>query len=209
MIPDRIRVLCVEDHRIVLDGIAMIIDSQADMKVVATATNGREAFDKWRQQSPDVTLMDLQLPVVSGLEVIHLIRSEDAEARIIILTTYHGEEDIYRGLEAGASTYLLKETVADNLIATIREVHAGKRPIPPDVAARLAIRVGHRTLTAQEVAVMELIGKGMRNKEIGAALGITEGTVVVHLRNMFFKLDVHDRTAALAVAVRRGIIHIN
>ena len=168
-----IRVLCVEDHRIVREGIALIIDAQRDMKVVASASTGEEAVTLHRQQKPDVTLMDLQLPGISGLDAIQQIRGLDETARIVVLTMYEGDEDIHRALQAGATTYLLKDTISDDLINVIRRVASGERPIPAAVQTRLAERDMRGVLTTRELQVMELIAEGMRNKEIAAALGIS------------------------------------
>ena len=207
MSADRIRVLCVDDHRIVRDGLALIISQQADMTVVGAAATGEEAVALFRQLRPDVTLMDLQLPVMSGLEAIRQIRGINDAARIIVLTMYRGDEDIYRALSAGAATYLLKDTVADDLIRIIRAVHAGERPIPEDIKTRLEEHAEQPALTDREVEVLGLVYLGHRNKEIAALLNISEETVRVHLKNMFLKLRVSDRTAAVNVALRRGIIH--
>jgi two-component system, NarL family, response regulator len=203
-----IRILCVDDHPVVRNGIGQIINLQSDMEVVASAATGEEAVSQFRQHKPDITLMDLQLPGMSGLEAIKEIRSAFRQARIIVLTMYQGDEDIYRALDAGAATYLLKDTLSHDLIRTIREVYDGQSPMPPAVAALLAERKNQPALTAREVEITELIAKGMRNKEIAAALGIAEETVHAHVKNIFSKLHVNDRTAALAMALRRGIIHI-
>jgi DNA-binding NarL/FixJ family response regulator len=208
MTTPRIRVLCVDDHRIVREGIGLIIARQLDMEVVGSAATGEEAVAVFKRERPDVTLMDLQLPTMSGLEAIQAIRREDADARIIVLTMYQGDEDIHRALAAGATTYLLKDTLSDDLIRFVREVHAGRRPIRPDVKARLDERATQPTLTPREVQVMELVSEGKRNKEIAVRLGISEETVQVHLKNIFAKLKVGERTAAVNVAIRRGIVHI-
>jgi RNA polymerase sigma factor (sigma-70 family) len=208
MMKSRIRVLCVDDHRIVREGIGLIIARQADMEVVGSAATGEEAVLLFKRERPDVTLMDLQLPVMSGLDAIRSIRREDADARIIVLTMYQGDEDIHRALSAGATTYLLKDTLSDDLIRFVREVHAGRSPIRADVKARLDERAGQPTLTPREVQVMELVYEGRRNKEIATLLGISEETVQVHLKNIFAKLKVGERTAAVNVALRRGIVHI-
>jgi DNA-binding NarL/FixJ family response regulator len=208
MVKSRIRVLCVDDHRIVREGIGLIIARQADMEVVGSAATGEEAVLLFKRERPDVTLMDLQLPAMSGLDAIRSIRREDAEARIIVLTMYQGDEDIHRALSAGATTYLLKDTLSDDLIRFVREVHAGRSPIRADVKARLDERAGQPTLTPREVQVMELVSEGRRNKEIATLLGISEETVQVHLKNIFAKLKVGERTAAVNVALRRGIVHI-
>ena len=208
MQPSPISVLCVDDHRIVREGIGLIIAREPDMEVVGSAATGEEAVAVFTRERPDVTLMDLQLPTMSGLEAIHAIRREDADARIIVLTMYQGDEDIHRALTAGATTYLLKDTLSDDLIRFVREVHAGRRPIRPDVKARLDERATQPTLTPREVQVMELVSEGKRNKEIAVRLGISEETVQVHLKNIFAKLKVGERTAAVNVAIRRGIVHI-
>jgi two-component system NarL family response regulator len=202
-----ISVLCVDDHPVVLDGIAQTISLQPDMKVVALATDGSRAMDLFREHRPDVTLMDLQLPVMSGLETIRAIRREDPKARIIVLTMYQGDEDMYRALESGAATYLLKDTLSDDLVRVVREVHAGSSSLPTNVAMRVAARSTQRGLTSREVEVLEQMAVGLRNKEIGAMLKISEGTVQVHVRNILSKLGVNDRTAAVTMAFRRGIIH--
>ena len=204
---DTIGVLCVDDHPVVLEGIAQKINRQPDMKVVAVANDGDKAVDLFRQYRPDVTLMDLQLPTMSGLETIRAIRREDQKARIVVLTMYQGDEDIYRALESGAATYLLKDTLSDDLVRVVREVHAGSAALPPNVAMRLAARSTQRGLTPREVEVLQHMTTGMRNKEIAGALGISEETVQVHVRNILAKLGVNDRTAAVAAAFRRGIVH--
>jgi DNA-binding NarL/FixJ family response regulator len=208
MTTPRIRVLCVDDHRIVREGIGLIIARQPDMEVVGSAATGEEAVALFKRERPDVTLMDLQLPTMSGLEAIQAIRRDDADARIIVLTMYQGDEDIHRALTAGATTYLLKDTLSDDLIRFVREVHSGRRPIRADVKARLDERATQPTLTPREVQVMELVSEGRRNKEIAVLLGISEETVQVHLKNIFAKLKVGERTAAVNVAIRRGIVHI-
>jgi two-component system NarL family response regulator len=204
----RIRILCVEDHRIVRDGIRLIIGAQPDMDVVGAAATGEEALNLFERQRPDVTLMDLQLPGMSGLDTIRRIRERDASARIIVLTMYQGDEDIYRALDAGAVTYLLKDMLTEELITVVRAVHEGERPLSNGIRARLEERATHPTLTPREIQVLELISLGERNKEIAARLGISEETVRVHIKNLFSKLNVSDRTAAVHVGLRRGIIHI-
>jgi len=203
-----IRVLCVDDHRIVREGVALIIDRENDMQVVGSAATGEEAVAVFKRERPDVTLMDLQLPSMSGLEAIQAIRREDPDARIIVLTMYQGDEDIHRSLTAGAATYLLKDTLSDDLIRCVREVNAGRRPIRPEVKARLDERAAQPTLTPREIQVIGLVADGKRNKEIASLLGISEETVQVHLKNIFAKLKVSERTAAVNVALRRGIVHI-
>jgi two-component system, NarL family, response regulator len=204
-----IRIMCVDDHRIVREGISLIIERQPDMEVVGSAASGEESVEMFRACSPDVTLMDLQLGSMNGVDAIRAIRRHDPNARIVVLTMYNGDEDIHRALQAGATTYLLKDTLSDDLIRVVREVHEGKQPIGPDVEARLAERAGRPQLTPREVQVLELVGQGMRNKEIAAALGISEETAQVHVKNILAKLKVKDRTAAVNVALRRGIIHIS
>jgi two-component system, NarL family, response regulator len=204
----KIRILCVDDHRLVLAGIELMIGRQPDMAVVGSATTGEEAVSLFRQHKPDITLMDLQLPVMTGLEAIRAIRHLSPEARIIVLTMYHGDEDIHRALTAGASTYLLKDMLSDDLMRVIREVHAGQRALLPDVQVRLDERATRPSLTPREVQVTELIGRGLRNKEIASELHISEETVQVHVKSILTKLSVNDRTAAVNVAMRRGIIHL-
>jgi two-component system NarL family response regulator len=203
-----IRVLVVDDHRIVRDGLALIIGREPDIEVVASAATGEEAVAAFRRHKPNVVLMDLQLPGISGVDAIRAIRALDDAARIVVLTMYDGDEDIHRALEGGATTYLLKDSVSDDLIGVIRDVHTGGRPMAAEVKARLAHRAARPTLTKREIRVLQLVLKGQRNKEIAAALSISEETVEVHLKNIFTKLDVHDRTAAVYVALRRGILHV-
>ena len=204
----RIRVMCVEDHRIVREGIALIINQEADMEVVGSCASAEEAVSLYRSCRPDVTLMDLRLGKMSGVEGIKAIRKEHADARIVVLTMYEGDEDIYRAHEAGATTYLLKDTLSSDLIRVVRQVHAGERPVMPVVEARLKERASAPTLTSREIEVLQLISEGLRNKEVGATLGITEGTVQIHVKNIFGKLNVNDRTAAVQVAVRRGLVQM-
>ena len=204
----RIRVLCVDDHRLVLQGIALIIGTQPDLEVVGCATTGEEAVHLFRAHRPDVTLLDLQLPRMSGLDTIREIRTENPEARVIVVTMYQGDEDIHRALEAGAATYLLKDTLSDELVKMVREVHRGGRPMTEDIQLRLAERSSYQPLTRREIEVLDLISEGLRNKDIAVMLGISNETVQVHVKNIFAKLDVEDRTAAVHVALRRGIIHL-
>ena len=204
-----IRVLCVDDHRLMREGIARIVGLQADMTVVAEASNGEEAVQQFLRHQPDVTLMDLQLPTMNGLQAIGAIRRAQPDARIVVLTMYQGDEDIHRALEAGARGYLLKDTLPDDLIRVIREVHAGQRSIPPEIAAALEQRASQPVLTFRESQVLELLATGKRNKEIAASLGISGDTASAHIKSIFVKFNVHDRTAALAEALGRGIIHIH
>ena len=203
-----IRVLCVDDHRIVRDGIALIIGQEPDMEVVGSAATGHEAVALFRSQQPDVTLMDLRLGATSGVDAIREIRIHDPQARVVVLTMYEGDENIYRAHEAGAVTYLLKDTLAADLIRVVREVNAGRRPLMREIAARLARRAGRPALTAREVQVLDCMASGMRNKEIGTSLGIAEGTVQNHVKSIFAKLEVNDRNAAVYVAAQRGLVHI-
>ncbi len=200
--------MCVEDHRIVREGLALIINQEPDMKVVGACATGDEAIPLYRTCTPDVTLMDLRLGATSGVDAIKAIRKENPDARIIVLTMYEGDEDIFRAHQAGATTYLLKDTLSSDLVRVVRAVHAGERPVLPEVQARLAERASMPTLTSREVEVLQLISQGLRNKEVGAMLGITEGTVQIHVKNIFSKLNVNDRTGAVQVAVRRGLIHM-
>ncbi len=204
----RLQILCVDDHQVVLEGIASMISREPDMEVVAAARTGEQAVALFQRHRPDVTIMDLQLPGIGGLEAIGAIRKHDASARIVVLTMHPGEEDIFRALQAGAATYVLKDSIFEELVRVVRGVAAGERLLPPNVASILAARASHETLTPREVTVLELMAKGLRNKEIAAALGITELTTKVHLRSLFAKLGVSDRTEALTVAMRRGIIHL-
>ena len=203
-----IRVMCVEDHRIVREGLALIINQEPDMKIVGSCATVDEAIELYRTVRPDVTLMDLRLGGASGVDAIKAIRRENPDARIIVLTMYEGDEDIFRAHQAGATTYLLKDTLSSDLVRVVREVHAGERPVLPEVQARLAERASMPTLTSREIEVLQLISQGLRNKEVGAMLGITEGTVQIHVKNIFAKLNVNDRTGAVQVAVRRGLIHM-
>lgn len=204
-----IRIQCVDDHAVVREGISLKINLERDMTVVAAVATGEQAVATFAEHRPDVTLMDLQLPVMSGLDAIRAIRAIDPAAKIVVLTMYSGEEDVYRALEAGAATYLLKGTLSDDLIRIVRDVHAGGRPIPPDVAATLAARSPRSVLTPREVEVVALMAKGLQNKEIAAHMRISHETVRIHAKNIFFKLQVPDRTAAVVDALRRGIIHMN
>jgi DNA-binding NarL/FixJ family response regulator len=203
-----IRVLCADDHRLMREGIARIVGVQPDMTVVAQASDGEQAVAQFLKYRPDVTLMDLEMPTMTGIQAIQAILGHQADARIVVLTMYHGDEDIHRAIAAGAMGYLLKDTLPDDLIRVIREVHSGRRAIPPEIAAALEQRASQPTLTFRESQVLELLATGKRNKEIAAALGISGDTASAHIKSIFLKFNVHDRTAALAEALRRGIIHI-
>ena len=200
-----IRILCVDDHPLVREGVARKIGRQADMKVIGTASSGEEAVELFERDHPDVVLMDLQLPGMRGTDAIAAIRRLDPHARIIVLTMYGGDEDIFRAIHAGAASYLFKDMLSNDLVSIVRQVHGGERPIPDVVAQRLASRVG---LSPREVDVLELIADGKRNKEIADVLGITQETVQTHIKRLFVKLNVNDRTAAVTVALSRGIVHI-
>ena len=205
----RIRILVVDDHPLLRAGLATSIGAESDMEIVAAASNGQEALELFRQHRPDITLMDLKMPVMGGVESIQAIRGPFPSAKVIVLSTFQGDEDIYRALEAGAATYLLKDTLADDLVRVIREVFAGGRPLPAPVAQRLADRMLQPELTARELDVLRLIAKGMRNKEIAGQLRISEETTQGHVKNILSKLGLHDRTEAVTVAVRRGIVHLD
>jgi DNA-binding NarL/FixJ family response regulator len=207
-IQPRIRVFCVDDHRVMLDGLALLIGRQPDMEVVGSATHGEQAVESVARMKPDVTLMDLQLPSVNGHEAIKAIRSLQPDARIVVLTMYYGDEDVYRAIAAGVMGYILKDAVPDDLIHVIREVHAGRRSIPAEIEAVLDARAMQPSLTVREFQVLQLLATGKRNKEIASALGISADTTNAHVKSIFQKFNVHDRTAALGEAIRRGIIHI-
>lgn len=203
-----IRILCVDDHPLVREGIARKLDRQADMKVVGTASSGEAAIEMFRLRKPDVVLMDLALPGMSGIQAIETMSREDHASKIIVLTVYSGDEDIYRAMQAGASSYLLKDMLSDDLVTVVRDVYNGERPMPPDVASRLSLRLERVGLSAREMDVLALIASGKRNKEIANMLGISRETVQTHIKRLFLKLGVNDRTAAVTVALTRGILHI-
>lgn len=206
--PASIRVLVVDDHPLMREGLLAMLRTQSDMTVVAEAGSGTDAVAQFGAHHPDVVLMDLRLPGMSGVEAIRKIRSEFPEAKIIMLTTYNGDEDIYRALEAGAKAYMLKETLGIELLEVIRDVHAGQKHIPPAVSARLAEYLPRAELSSRELEVLRLIAEGLRNKEIAAKLGIAEPTVKIHVQKIFSKLNVIDRTQAVVTAAHRGIIHL-
>jgi DNA-binding NarL/FixJ family response regulator len=203
-----IRVLSVDDHPLLNEGIAAIINNQRDMRLVCQATSGNDAIQQFRKHQPDVTLMDLRLGDMSGIDTIVAIRTEFPEARIIMLTTFEGDVDIQRALEAGARGYLLKNMPPKDLVAAIRQVHAGKKHIPSEVAARLAEHLGEEDLTPREMEVLRQAANGNRNRDIGEKLFISEETVKVHLKHIMDKLGAQDRTQAVAIALRRGIIQL-
>lgn len=205
---DLIRILVVDDHFVVRMGVTTLVNAQDDMTVVGEAANGKQGVELFRSCRPDVTLMDLRMPEMNGVAAITAIRAEFPDARIIVLSTYDGDEDIYRAFQAGARAYLLKDMHHDELVNAIRAVHQGQRFIPPAIANRLAERMPRSELTARELDVLRLIVKGMSNKEIASALRITEGTVKIHVNNLLAKLGVSDRTKAATTALQRGIVYL-
>jgi len=203
-----IQVLSVDDHTLVREGIAAILEAESDMRLVAEATNGREAIQRFRQHRPDVTLMDLHMPDLDGIEAIARIRAEFPGARIIVLTSYSGDARMVGALKAGASGYLLKHTLRRELLDAIRAVHAGSRRIPPEIATEIAEYAGAETLTARELAVLKQVAAGRSNKAIALDLQISESTVKAHLKTILAKLDADGRTHGVMIAVKRGIIHM-
>ena len=204
-----IRILVADDHLVVRIGLVTLINTQPDMVVVAEAANGQHGVELYRQHRPDVTLVDLRMPVMSGVEMITAIRGEFPEARMIVLTTYEGDEDIYRALQAGARAYLLKSIAREEFLEAIRAVHVGQHRIPPAVAARLAERMPRSELTSRELEVLKLIVKGMSNKEIASTLIISDHTVKNHINNILSKMEVTDRTQAATAALHRGFVHLD
>jgi len=204
----RIRVLTVDDHPLLREGIAALVNSQPDMELVAQAATGRDGIQEFGAHRPDVTLMDLRLPDMSGIDAIIAIRNASPEARILVLSTFDGDVEIQRALAAGALGYLLKSMPPREIVDAIRQVHAGKKRIPPEVAAHIAEHLGDESLTAREVEVLRLVASGNRNKDIAERLFISEETVKVHVKHVMDKLGASDRTQAVAIAVRRGIIQL-
>ena len=204
-----IRVLVADDHPILREGLTSLINRQADMIVVAQAEDGRGAVELFRRLAPDVAVLDLRMPALDGIEAIAAIRSFNPHARLIILTSFASDEDIYQALRAGARGYLLKDAPGEELIDCLRTVHEGRTFIPPAIASKLAERVGTVELTAREREVLALIAKGKGNREIGATLDVTEGTVKVHVNNILTKLGVGSRTEAVNIGVRRGLVRID
>jgi DNA-binding NarL/FixJ family response regulator len=201
-----IRILTVEDHPVFREGLGTIIGSQKDMRLVAQATNAVEAMAEFRCHRPDITLMDLRLPGTNGTDALVAIRGEFPRARVVMLTTSDSDGEIQRAMRAGASAYLLKSMPKDELLAVVRSVHAGRRHVPPEVAARLAEHLGDEDLTARELEVLELIRDGYRNKQIAGQLKVAESTVNFHIKNLVGKLGANDRTHAVTIALRRGLL---
>ena len=209
MAAEPIRVLCVDDHPLVRKGIASILANEGDMELVAEAGNGREAVEKFHELHPDVVLMDLRMPQMDGIEATRAIRKEDPEARIIALTSYDGDQDIYRALEAGVRGYILKEMVHTEVVRAIRTVQAGKRLMPPEGAERLSEYFPQVALTPREVEVLGYVARGLANKEIAHQLGTANGTIKMHVQNILEKLGASDRTHAVTIAIERGILHLD
>ena len=203
-----IRILAVDDHPVILQGIAGLIAVESDMKIVAEAANGRDALQQFRKHHPDVTLMDLQMPEMSGLDATTAIRAEFPEARIIVLTTYAGDMQALRALKAGARAYLLKSSLRRELLDTIRAVHAGKKSLSAEVSIQLAEHAAQEALTPLEVDVLRLIAEGKANKEIAVRLSLNEDAVKRQVRSILSKLDAGDRTHAVTIGLRRGIIEL-
>jgi DNA-binding NarL/FixJ family response regulator len=204
----KIRVLVVDDHPVLRDGVAAILENQTDMTMVGEARDGSEAIERFRALRPDVTLMDLQMPGMNGVDAITAIRAEHPGARIIVLTTYAGDAQAVRALKAGATGYLLKSSLRTELIDAIRNIHRGQRHVHRDVADEIALHVVDEALTEREIAVLRLVSIGKANKQVASELGLSEETVKGHLKSIFSKLDVADRTHAVTVAARRGIIEL-
>jgi DNA-binding NarL/FixJ family response regulator len=204
----KIRLLIADDHALILEGLAATIGRQDDMTVVAKASNGREAVELWKAHRPDVSLLDLRMPMLNGVGVIHEVRDFDGSARVIVQTTYDTDEEIYQAIRAGAKGYLLKDAPLDELLDVIRRVQAGETCIPPELGAKLATRMSGEALTSREKDVLRLLARGRSNKEIGTDLFISETTVKTHVRSIFTKLKVMSRTEAIAAANRRGLIQL-
>ena len=203
-----IRILAADDHPVLRAGIAALIGCEEDMELVGEACNGREALELFRKYRPDVTLMDLRMPEMNGIDAIGAIRGEFPDARIIVLTTHHGDVQVTRALRAGARAYLMKGELRKELLETIRAVHAGQKRLSPEVAAEIAQHSTDGTLTPREVVVLRLVAAGNSNKEIGAQLSLTEVTVKSHVKNVLSKLGANDRTHAVTIALKRGIIDL-
>jgi two-component system NarL family response regulator len=204
----KIRVVIVDDHPVVRDGLRALLSAAPDIEVAGEATDGRAAIAAWREHEPDVMLMDLRMPRMDGVDAIAAILRTSPDARIIVLTTFAGDEDIHRALKLGARAYLLKDAFGEEILTAVRAVHAGRRHVPPVVAARLAERPIDRDLTVREIEVLEAIARGSSNKEIGEQLSIAEGTVKAHVNSILAKLEAEDRTDAAMIALKRGIIRL-
>ena len=205
---DRVRILIADDHPVVREGLVALINRRPDMVVVAEVSNGREAVEQFLRHRPDVALLDLRMPEMDGVDAITAIRQKIPTARLIVLTTFDEDEDIYRGLRAGAKAYLLKDAPRDDLLKCVRAVHEGQTIIPPPIAAKLADRLATSGLTRREIQVLQLVADGKGNKEIAVALSISEGTVKTHVSSILAKLDAADRTQAVTIALKRGILRL-
>lgn len=205
---EQIRILSVDDHPLLREGIALIVNNQPDMLMVGQASTGAEGVKKFREHRPDVTLMDLRLPDLSGIDAMIAIRTEFPEARVIMLTTFEGDVEIQRALDAGARGYMIKSMPPRDLLEVVRQVHAGKKRVPPQVAAYLAEHYSDESLTPREISVLQHVAGGNRNRDIAERLFISEETVKVHIKHIMGKLGASDRTQAIAIAVRRGIIQL-
>jgi len=201
-----IRILAVDDHPMLREGLASVIEAQPDMVLIGEAANGREAIESFRAHRPDVTLMDLQMPDMNGIDAINAIRCEFPDARIVVLTTYKGDVQALRALKAGAAGYLLKSMLRKELLETIRVVHSGRRRVPPEIATEIAEHAADDALTEREIMVLKRVAVGGANKQIAAALGISEETVKAHMKSILAKLSANDRTHAVTIALNRGII---
>jgi DNA-binding NarL/FixJ family response regulator len=204
----QIRILTVDDHPMLREGVASVIEAQPDMVLVGEAANGREAIERFRQHRPDVTLMDLQMPDINGIDAINAIRGEFPDARIVVLTTYKGDVQALRALKAGASGYLLKSMLRKELLETIRAVHAGRRRVPAEIATEIAEHAADDALTEREISVLKRVAVGSANKQIAVTLGISEETVKAHMKSILAKLSANDRTHAVTIALNRGIIEM-
>ena len=207
-VPPAVTILAVDDHPLIRAGLGAVLASEPDLRLIAEASNGQEAVALFRETRPDVVLMDLRMPIMDGVSAIKAILAEFPEARIVVLTTYEGDEDIYRALSAGAKGYVVKDMLRTQLLGVVRQVHNGHRGIPSEIASRLAEFTPRVHLTPRELEVLQLMAKGLSNREIAAVLGREESTIKVHVKSVLSKLDVHDRTEAVVVAIQRGFLHV-